>query len=170
MKKKLKDKKIKIVKRQSVKDKDGFPKDVWILIHEGTLWAYFRWLSGKEFFSAASVQHDEESLFIINWRGDIDTDMGIEYNGKFYDITRIDIFRDTKKMLRFLRSCQKIHINKINCYAFSFSINFCGFIILALFLSLRVFSDVLFKISPVSNATFIKISGEISGFIWQQRA
>lgn len=107
MYKKLKDKKIKIVKRQSIKDKDGFLQDVWIPIHNGALWAYFRWLSGKEFFASASVQHDEECLFIINWRNDIDTDMEIEYNGKFYDITRIDVFEGYKSDLKLFAKLAK---------------------------------------------------------------
>ncbi len=91
MTKKLKDKKIMIVKKQLVKDKDGFLQTVWTPVHEGTLWAYFRWLSGKEFFAASAVQNTEECLSVINWRSDIDTDMEIEYNGKFYDITRSKI-------------------------------------------------------------------------------
>ncbi|MCL2311031.1 MAG: phage head closure protein [Firmicutes bacterium] len=104
---KLKDKKIKILKRKTVKDKDGFAKETWTPIHDGTLWAYFRWLSGKEFFAASAVQNTEECLFVINWRNDIDTDMKIEYGGKFYDITRIDVFEGYKEDLQIFAKLSK---------------------------------------------------------------
>ncbi len=94
--KKLKDKKIRIVKLQQSKDKDGFPINEWIPIHRGTLWSYYRQLSGKEFYASKAVQYDEECLFIINYRDDIDTDMELEFNGKYYDITRIDNFEGYK--------------------------------------------------------------------------
>lgn len=66
-------------------------------IHTGTLWTYFRWLSGKEFFASASIQLEEECLFIINWRNDTNTYMQIEYKNQYYDITKIDVFEDYKK-------------------------------------------------------------------------
>ena len=94
--KKLKDKKIRIVKLQQSKDEDGFFFFEWIPIHNGTLWAYYRQLSGKEFYASKAVQHYEECLFIINYRDDITTDMEIEYSGKYYDITRIDDFEGYK--------------------------------------------------------------------------
>lgn len=94
--KKLKDKKIRIVKLQQSKDEDGFSINEWIPIHNGTLWAYYRQLSGKEFYASKAVQHYEECLFIINYRDDITTDMEIEYSGKYYDITRIDDFEGYK--------------------------------------------------------------------------
>lgn len=90
--KKLKDKKIRIVKLQQSKDEDGFSINEWIPIHNGTLWAYYRQLSGKEFYASKAVQHYEECLFIINYRDD----MEIEYSGKYYDITRIDDFEGYK--------------------------------------------------------------------------
>lgn len=94
--KKLKDKKIRIVKLQQSKDKDGFMIDEWIPIHSGTLWAYYRQLSGKEFYASKAVQHDEECLFIINYRDYITADMEIEFKDKYYDITRIDNFEGYK--------------------------------------------------------------------------
>jgi SPP1 family predicted phage head-tail adaptor len=93
--KKLKDKKIRIVKLQQSKDEDGFSINEWVPIHNGTLWAYYRQLSGKEFFASAAVQHDEECLFIINYRDDITADMEIEFKNKYY-ITRIDDFEGYK--------------------------------------------------------------------------
>ena len=94
--KKLNHKKIRIVKLQQSKDEDGFSINEWIPIHNGTLWAYYRQLSGKEFYASKAVQHYEECLFIINYRDDITTDMEIEYSGKYYDITRIDDFEGYK--------------------------------------------------------------------------
>ena len=94
--KKLKDKKIRIVKLQQSKDEDGFSINEWVPIHNGTLRAYYRQLSGKEFFASAAVQHDEECLFIINYRDDITADMEIEFKNKYYNITRIDDFEGYK--------------------------------------------------------------------------
>ena len=65
--KKLEDKKIKILKFQETKDADGFPAKEWMPIHGGTSWAYFRGLSGKEFFAVSAVQHNEECLIVVNW-------------------------------------------------------------------------------------------------------
>ena len=45
------------------------------------------------------MQHDEECLFIINYRDDITTDMEVEFKGKYYDITRIDNFEGYKSDL-----------------------------------------------------------------------
>ena len=51
----LKDKKIEIYKViHGTKDKEGFSKKQWQPIHTGTLWAYTRQLSAKEFFAAAA--------------------------------------------------------------------------------------------------------------------
>ena len=35
------------------------------------IWAYFRQLSGEEYYAAAAIQVTEEVLFRINWRDDI---------------------------------------------------------------------------------------------------
>lgn len=46
----------------------------------------------------------------MNWRNDIDKDMRIEYNGKFYDITRIDVFEGYKEDLKvFAKLSSKKH-------------------------------------------------------------
>ena len=59
-------------------------------LYEGKLWAYYRQLSGKEFFAAATVNAEENVLFTVNYRTDIETDMIVEYAGEYYQITRID--------------------------------------------------------------------------------
>ncbi len=56
---------------------------------------YFRWLSGKEFFCCFyAAQDTEECLFVINWRNDIDTDMEIEYGGKFMILPELIVFKE----------------------------------------------------------------------------
>lgn len=87
---KLKDKKIRILSYESYVNDNGFGVEEWKPIHEGKLWAYYRQLSGKEFFAAATVNATEDVLFTVNHRADIDTDMLVEYAGKYYQITRID--------------------------------------------------------------------------------
>lgn len=87
---KLKDKKIRILSYESYVNNNGFGVEEWKPIHKGKLWAYYRQLSGKEFFAAATVNATEDVLFTVNHRVDIDTDMLVEYAGKYYQITRID--------------------------------------------------------------------------------
>ena len=41
-------------------------------------------------------QVQEECLFQINYRADIDTTHGIRYKGILYDITRVDVFEGYK--------------------------------------------------------------------------
>mgnify|MGYP002749273098 FL=1 len=87
---KLKDKKIRILAYESYTNNNGFPVEKWNVIHEGKLWAYYRQLSGKEFFAAATVNAEENVLFTVNYRTDIEADMIVEYAGEYYQITRID--------------------------------------------------------------------------------
>ena len=65
----------------------------------GTVWAYFRHLSGKEVFAAATVNYKEEVLFQVNYRTDLTTANVIRYNGRLYNITRIDTFEGYKQDL-----------------------------------------------------------------------
>ncbi|MCY1714030.1 phage head closure protein [Caproiciproducens galactitolivorans] len=60
------------------------------------VWAYFRQLSGKEFYAAAAVQATEKALFTIGYRTDITTANFIRFRGVDYDITRIDTFEGYK--------------------------------------------------------------------------
>lgn len=87
---KLKDKKIRILQYIHSTDEYGFGLDEWKPIHNGKLWAYYRQLSGNEFYAAAMVNASEEVVFTINHRTDVTTEMLVEYKGKFYDITRVD--------------------------------------------------------------------------------
>lgn len=87
---KLKDKKIRIIAFTSTVDEHGFNVEEWKPIHNGKLWAYYRHLSGNEFYASAMVNAEEEAVFTINHRTDVATEMTVEYGGKFYDIKRID--------------------------------------------------------------------------------
>lgn len=92
---KLKDKKIDIMQVTHGKDPEGFPIDTITALASG-VWAYFRQLSGKEFYAAAAVQATEEVLFTIGYRADITTANFIRFRGVDYDITRIDTFEGYK--------------------------------------------------------------------------
>ena len=48
------------------------------------------------------AQHskDEEMLFVLNWRPDLDPDCFIEYRNIFYNITRVDPFEGYKEDLK----------------------------------------------------------------------
>jgi len=97
----LKDKKIILCKKTTVKDSAGFSAPIYTAIHPGRLWAYVRQLSAREFFAAKAVQQTEEMLFTINWRNDINAaDTFIEYKGILYDITRVDTFEGYKEDLK----------------------------------------------------------------------
>ena len=75
----------------------GFTKTT--LESMGTVWAYFRHLSGKEAFAAATVNYKEEVLFQVNYRTDLTTANMVRYNGALYNITRIDTFEGYKEDL-----------------------------------------------------------------------
>lgn len=96
----IKDKKIVIYKSKSVRNDKGQPITKWFPIHPGSLWAYTRQLSAKEYFAAAAVNYQETIFFTINWRGDITTTMQILYKGNWYAITRIDTFEGYKSDLK----------------------------------------------------------------------
>lgn len=87
---KLKDKKIRIIAYVHTVNEHDFGVDEWQPIHNGKLWAYYRQLSGNEFYASAMVNAAEEVVFVVNHRTDVTTEMLVEYGGKFYDIKRID--------------------------------------------------------------------------------
>lgn len=92
---KLKDKKIEILAPTYETDPEGFQTESLTPIAP-PLWAYFRQLSGKEVYAAASIHAVEEVQFVINWRHDITTAHVIRYRGADYDITRVDTFEGYK--------------------------------------------------------------------------
>lgn len=95
---KLKDKKIEILTPVTVRDNEGFSTTT--LQPVGLpVWAYFRQLSGKEVFAAATTNYKEEVLFQVNYRTDLTTAHVVRYRGVLYDITRIDTFEGYKRDL-----------------------------------------------------------------------
>ena len=95
---KLKDKKIELLRQVYTRDEMGITTTT--LESMGTVWAYFRHLSGKEVFAAATVNYKEEVLFQVNYRTDLTTANVIRYNGRLYNITRIDTFEGYKQDLK----------------------------------------------------------------------
>ena len=89
---KLKDKKIEILAVTHTKDADGFTTETLTPIGPH-VWAYYRQLSGKEIYAAATVQAVEEVLFVVNWRTDITVRHVVRFRGVLYDITRVDDFQ-----------------------------------------------------------------------------
>jgi SPP1 family predicted phage head-tail adaptor len=95
---KLKDKKIEILAVTNTKDNEGFSVESFEPIAP-PLWAYYRQLSGKEIYAAATVQAVEDVLFVVNYRDDITTRHVIRFRGVEYDITRVDTFEGYKQDL-----------------------------------------------------------------------
>lgn len=88
----LKSKKIEIYRTSGRKvDEDGFPLEEEGKIHSGKLWAYYRHSSSKEYWAAQAAHYQEDAIFIISYRNDIDplTDY-ILYNGQRFDINGVD--------------------------------------------------------------------------------
>ena len=60
---------------------------------------YFRHLSGKKVFAAATVNYEEIVLFQVNYSTDLTMANVVQYNGRLYNITRIDTFEGYKQDL-----------------------------------------------------------------------
>lgn len=95
---KLKDKKIELLQQVTTRDNEGFAQTTLQPVG-APVWAYFRQLSGKEVFAAATTNYKEEVLFTINYRKDITTAHVVRYKGVLYDITRVDTFEGYKEDL-----------------------------------------------------------------------
>jgi len=96
---KLKDKKIDILKSVVTVDAIGNHKTTLKTLYP-SVWAYFRYLSGNEVFTGVQTKTNEEVLFQIGYKPDVDTTCTIRYNGKEYNITRIDAFEGYKADLK----------------------------------------------------------------------
>lgn len=64
------------------------------------IWAYYRHVSGKEFFAAQKTNSRVEVMFEINYRKGLDTYMKIKYNNELYEITQIDDFEGNRTDLK----------------------------------------------------------------------
>ena len=101
MKRKLKDKKIMIYKKESSGPSApiGGYTAKWKPIHLGSLWAYVRQLSQTELFTARTLLSEEELLFVVNWRADIDVRHYVLHKETWYNIVRVDTFEAYKSDL-----------------------------------------------------------------------
>lgn len=103
---KHKDKKVTVYKSEHGQDPGGYHNIIgYRPIHPGRLWAYVRQLSASEYFAAKATQVSEEILFVVNWRKDLANPnatlgLSLEYNGCWYNITRIDTFEGYKEDLQ----------------------------------------------------------------------
>ena len=95
---KLKDKKIEVRQQVTTRDSGGFAQTILQLV-SAPAWAYFRQLSGKEVFAAATTNYKQEVLFTINYHTDITNAHVACYNGVLYDIIRVDTFEGYKEDL-----------------------------------------------------------------------
>lgn len=104
----LRDKKITILKNDSTYSPNGFPEEHLKPIPKGeNIWAYYEYLSGKEFYAAKKTNLKIEVLFEISWRNDISTRCIIRYRNKDYEITNIDDSEGYKKPIKIY--CMKIN-------------------------------------------------------------
>ena len=60
---KLKDKKIRIIAFTSTTNEHGFNTEEWRPIHSGRLWAYYRQLSGSEFYASRNGERGGRGCF-----------------------------------------------------------------------------------------------------------
>ena len=96
---KLKDKKIEILAVRRVINENGYAVETLVPVCP-PVWAYYRHLSGSEYFAANAEQLKEEVLFQINWRQDVSTSHVIRYNGVLYDISRVDNYEGRREDLK----------------------------------------------------------------------
>ena len=96
----VKDKKVIIYNETEVQDDIGNWVTAYQPIHPGSLWAYARQLSQKEYFAAGTAGYKEDMQFIINWRRDIKPGMLIYYRETWYVIDRVDTFEGYKGDIR----------------------------------------------------------------------
>lgn len=94
----LRDKKIDILKQVRGYDEYGEPIDELQTI-AANIWAYYRQVSGNEYFSALTANTKVDALFSIAYRKDIDTTCKVKFRGEIYEITRIDDYEGYKETL-----------------------------------------------------------------------
>jgi len=101
-KSRLKDKKICIYRFVEGGQGDlGAEKEEYIKIHNGKLWAYYRQASAKEYYSRLKDDYEEDAIFILNWRNDINPLIDvILYSGSVYEINRVDDYEGYKQDIR----------------------------------------------------------------------
>ena len=100
----LKDKKIVIYKKVTIRDKQGFQTTGYVKIHDqDNLWSYFKQLSASLIYASNTTTKKEECLFAINYLAELNTpypqDYAIAYGGNTYDVVRVDPSEGYKREL-----------------------------------------------------------------------
>jgi SPP1 family predicted phage head-tail adaptor len=98
----VKTKKITIMKYTVTYNELGEEIKAWLPLPGcENIWAYYRQLSGKEYWTARAVLTTaEEVVFEINYRTGLDTTMRILFRGQYYNITRIDDYEGNKEDIK----------------------------------------------------------------------
>ena len=98
-KRKIKDKKISFCKKQRATDEFGTPiGDFEYVPVIPNVWAYARQASAQEVYdSIAGLDYVVDMLFSVNHREGLSNDLTIDYNGKYYEIKRLDYFEGYKE-------------------------------------------------------------------------
>lgn len=75
-------------------DDSGFPVESWQDIKSA--WAMIKTLQGREYFSAAAVQAENTTRFVIRYTQGIDNKMRIKYGDRLFEIVAPPINDDEK--------------------------------------------------------------------------
>lgn len=94
----LKDKKISLAANTSTVDNEGIPHDTTAYFAQG-IWAYVRQIDQTKRASSVVPYSEEEYVFYINWRDDLDVDgtLWLVWNSKVYEVTRVDTYEQYKR-------------------------------------------------------------------------
>ena len=92
---KVRNKKIKFIKKEFITDDNGFETNSNIVIRE--CYTSIRGLRGKEFYEASSIQAQEDKVFNCNYFEGLNNDMYIEYQGIEYNIKSINNLYEENK-------------------------------------------------------------------------
>ncbi len=96
----LKDKKVNLVRKTTVKE-TPYPHEYYKIVEGGgNIWAYYRAASQLEISYAETTAQAITSIFFLNWRSDIRNDDFIEYKGNFYKIEFLDDFEGYKEDIK----------------------------------------------------------------------
>ncbi len=95
----LKDKKAQPYKiHENGKNPNGFAlPPYYIPISPAPIWCYTRQLSQDQIIYSMSYHVEEVRYFVFNYRNDIEVYDPLFYNGKWYEVTRVDYPEDYKR-------------------------------------------------------------------------
>ena len=106
---KLKDKKVEILATVNTINENGYAVETLQAVCP-PVWAYYRQLSGKEYYAANAENVQEEIMFQINYRNDLTTRHVIRYRGELWNITRIDDYEGARGLEGILQAEMLIHV------------------------------------------------------------